>query len=203
MASNSPDDKTVEHSFKIVRENAWVVEYDTPWGRYVDSKYRTCDCTRSADEFVAAWMGGDEREQRDLEAAFVFFPPEPAAEAEKVLQAIRAFDAHRSERMRSSWSATLREYTAEQLAFVLGLARHAVAEGLCSRIVGECEWFRVSFNEAGFWIETKLTSIDQIPSRDILDQLFANTTDPLYRKAIDVIRNSPFLLAPGNWNEQR
>src|SRR4051812_36549943 len=86
----------------LIRETAFIKEWQTPRGSFIDSKYRWLGVEPSVEPFLAAWRGASGAEKFDLEAAFQFYPYELEEDIEEILSTIAGMgpeDRVRAERM--------------------------------------------------------------------------------------------------------
>ena len=183
-------------SFKLLRETAWVKEWQTPWGQYVDSKLRWLGVEPNAEAFMAAWEAGTPAEQSDLEAAFEFYPYELEGDIEAILEQVAKTDAERAGRMEGKLFTGESELTPEQQRFLSGLAKHLEASGGDMRLVGENRWFAAYANDAGFHIDSRISSVFEMPTNEELSAHADAALSLAYRRIMQVVKENKWLLEP-------
>src|SRR5438105_2668683 len=127
--------------YTLVRETAWIKEWQTPWGAFVDSKLRWLGVEPSAEGFLAAWRAASGPEKFDLEAAFEFYPYELEEDVAVIVETIAREDEGRARRMAQKLFRGDAELSAEQQRFLSGLGEHLERAAVPMRLVGENRWF--------------------------------------------------------------
>lgn len=177
--------------FKVIRETKWIVEYETPLGTFVDSKFRTYACEASCEEFIAAWELADAKTKEDLEHAFLglSYP----ADRQKILAYISGKEgAHAASKMIAQFKAIGSDTQSNQYCHLLH--EQALKENSPHRLVGKNQWFEVYVNPAGrFYIET--VDFDSRPNDRELLSLEAAADNRAYKDAIRIIRDNRFLIS--------
>jgi hypothetical protein len=181
---------------KLLRETAWIKEWETPWGVYVDSKLRWLGVEPSAAAFMAAWDAASPHERWDLEAAFEFYPYELEEDIESILSHIGVDDADRAASMKKKLFTIESELSPEQQRFLSALGEHLDRAGGEMRLVGENKWFAALANDAGFHIDTRVTSPFDMPTDEELQQHADAALSLAYRRIILTVMQAKWLLEP-------
>jgi hypothetical protein len=182
--------------YKLVRETAWVKEWETPWGSFVDSKLRWLGVEPSAEQFVAAWKGASGPEKFDLEAAFEFYPYELEDDVERILNVVAQEDEGRARRMREKHFGANSQLSAQQQRFLSGLGEHLEKTEAAMRLVGENKWFAAFANDAGFHIDTKVDSPAGMPTDEELQGQIDLSLSLAYRRILQTVKENRWLLEP-------
>jgi hypothetical protein len=182
--------------FTLLRETPWIKEWQTPWGVLLDSKLRWLGVEPSASTFLAAWRVAAPAEKFDLEAAFEFFPYELEEEIDCILKTVAAEDPVRAARMREKLFRADSRLTSQQEKFLTGLGEHLQQAGAPMRLVGANRWFAAYANDAGFHIDTRVTSPLDMPTDGELRDLLDAAGDLAYRRILQTVRENAWLLAP-------
>jgi hypothetical protein len=182
--------------YRLVRETAWVKEWETPWGSYVDSKLRWLGVEPSAEAFLAAWKGASGPEKFDLEAAFEFYPYELEEDVERILTYVAEEDEGRARRMGQKLFRPESQLSAEQQRFLSGLGEHLERTQAPMRLVGENRWFAAYANDAGFHIDSRIESPFEAPTDEELDEHIAASLSLAYRRILQVVKVNKWLLDP-------
>ena len=179
-----------------LRETAWIKEWATPWGPYLDSKLRWLGVEPSVDAFIAAWDLAADPEKWDLEAAFEFYPYELEDDVAAILEHIATADAVRAEKMKSGHFTAETELSPEQQRFLSALGAHLETADAEMRLVGENKWFAAYANDAGFHIDTRITSVFEMPTDEELHQHADAALSLAYRRIIQTVLQNKWLLEP-------
>jgi hypothetical protein len=183
----------------LLRETPWIKEWQTPWGVFLDSKLRWLGVEPSADAFLTAWRTATEAEKRDLEAAFEFFPHELEEEINYIIQTIAAGggeDEARAQRMAQKLFRADSRLTPQQEMFLTALGEHLQQTGSPMRLVGENRWFAAYANDAGFHIDTRVTSPLNMPTDENLQAQIDATFSLAYRRILQTVKENKWLLEP-------
>jgi hypothetical protein len=183
-------------SLALLRETAWIKEWATPAGPYLDSKLRWLGVEPNADAFIAAWDLASEPEKWDLEAAFEFYPYELEDDVAAILEHIAQADAPRADRMKSRHFTAESELTEPQKQFLTALGAHLEATSADMRLIGANKWFAAYSNDAGFHIDTRITSIFEMPTDEELKQHADAALSLAYRRIIQTVLQNKWLLEP-------
>ena len=181
---------------KLVRETAWIKEWSTPFGTFIDSKLRWLGIEPSAEAFIAAWRGASGPEKFDLEAAFAFYPYELEADIAQILEVVAAEDPARAERMGQSLFRADSELSAEQQRFLAALGDYLTATHAPMRLIGENKWFAAYANEAGFHIDTRVTSPFDMPTDAELEQQIDASLSLAYQRILELVKANRYLIEP-------
>src|SRR4051812_47799504 len=154
--------------YQLLRETPWIKEWQTPWGSFIDSKLRWLGVEPSAEAFIAAWKAASAPEKFDLEAAFEFYPYELDDDIDRILNVVAAEDEARAHRMVQKHFRANSTLSPEQERFLAGLGEHLEKVSAPMRLVGENKWFAAFANDAGFHIETRISTPMDTPSDDDL-----------------------------------
>ncbi len=183
-------------AYTLVRETAWVKEWQTPWGTFIDSKLRWLGMEPSAEGFLAAWRAASGPEKFDLEAAFEFYPYELEEDIERILETVALEDEGRARRMREKLFGPGSQLSAERQRFLDGLGEHLQRTGAALRLVGENRWFAAYANEAGFHIDTRVATPLDMPTDEELEGQSAASLSLAYRRILQTVKESKWLLEP-------
>ncbi len=183
-------------SYQLVRETAWIKEWQTPFGAFIDSKLRWLGIEPSADPFIAAWRGAGLPEKFDLEAAFQFYPYELEDDIDRIFAAIAAEDEPRARRMLEKLFRADSTLPPEQQRFLTGLGEHLEKTAAPMRLVGDNRWFTAYANDAGFHIDTKLASALELPTDEELSAHADASLSLAYRRILQTVRDNKWLLEP-------
>lgn len=145
-------------ALRLVRESAWARLFETDFGDYFDSKFRTGECVASGSEWASAWLYAEEDERIELEAAFVFM--QDAREVHIALEIVGAHDAGKRRELGARWVAPEDELPERHRWFVEAY-REAVERGepdvpVLRELVLDATWFRVVRTLLGIEIEPKV-----------------------------------------------
>jgi hypothetical protein len=182
--------------YLLVRETAWIKEWQTPWGAFLDSKLRWLGVEPSAEAFLAAWRAARGPEKFDLEAAFEFYPYELEEDVERILEMIGLEDEGRARRMRAKQFRPGSQLSAPQRQFLDGLGEHLERTAAPLRLVGENRWFAAYANEAGFHIDTRVASPLEMPTDEELEAQMAASLSLAYRRIVQTVKENKWLLEP-------
>jgi hypothetical protein len=154
-------------TLRLVRESAWTRLFETDFGDYFDSKYRTGECVASGSEWASAWIHADDDERIELEAAFVFM--DDAREVRVALEMVGAHDPAKQRELGSRWIAPEDELP-ERHRWFLDAYREAVERGepdvpVRRELVLDATWFRVVRTLLGIEFESKI-ALDSIVGPD-------------------------------------
>jgi hypothetical protein len=191
----------VKMSYVLVRETAWIKEWQTPFGTYIDSKLRWLGVEPSAERFMAAWRAASGPEKFDLEAAFEFYPYELEEDVERILTMVVEEDAGEGgeERAKRMWTKLFKadsKLSPEQERFLSGLGEHLEKSGAAMRLVGENKWFRAYANDAGFHVETKVEWGAALPSDEELQGQIDASLSLAYRRILMTVKENKWLVEP-------
>ena len=181
------------------RETEWIREWDTPWGRLIDSKLRWLGVENgrpSAARFIAAWDAGDAAARADLEAAFEFFPHELPEDMAAILAHIARDDAARAARMKAAHFGPDSTLSLDQERFLSALAQHAQDTGAPYTLVGDNPFFTAYANDGGFHLESKASGPFDRPTPADLEALLARTESIAYQRILRIVMEAPWLLEP-------
>jgi hypothetical protein len=181
---------------KLIRETPWIKEWQTPWGSYIDSKLRWLGIEPSASAFLAAWNAAADPEKFDLEAAFEFYPYELEEDIEQILAAIAGEDEPRAQRMAQKLFRADSELSPDQQRFLAALGQHLEAASAPMRLIGENKWFAAYANDAGFHLDTRITSPFDMPTDDELQQHIDTSLSLAYKRILEVVKEHPYLIEP-------
>lgn len=145
-------------ALRLVRESVWTRLFETDFGDYFDSKYRTGECGASGGEWASAWVIADEDERIELEAAFVFMANE--RDVRSALELVGAHDARKKRELGSRWIAPEDEVP-ERHRWFLDAYREALEAGesdvpVLREELLDATWFRVVRTLLGIEIEPKV-----------------------------------------------
>ncbi len=182
--------------YTLLRETPWIKEWQTPWGSFIDSKLRWLGVEPSADAFLAAWRSAADPEKFDLEAAFEFYPYELEDDIDLILSTIAQEDEERAKRMHQKLFKAESQLTAEQQRFLGGLGEHLEKAQTPMRLVGENKWFGAYANDAGFHIDSKLSSPFDNPTDEELQQHIDASLSLAYRRILQTVKDNKWLLEP-------
>jgi len=182
--------------YTLIRETLWIKEWQTPWGCFIDSKLRWLGVEPSGEAFIAAWRGATDAEKFDLEAAFEFYPYECEEDIEGILQVIAGEDEPRARRMAGKLFRVDSKLSAEQGRFLQGLGEHLERVAAPMRLVGENRWFAAYANEAGFHIDTRISSPLEMPTEEELQGQIDASLSLAYRRILITVKENPWLLEP-------
>jgi hypothetical protein len=183
--------------FTLLRETPWVKEWQTPHGSFIDSKLRWLGIEPSAGAFLAAWRGASGAEKFDLEAAFQFYPYELEEDIEEILSTIAGMgpeDRVRAERMAERLFRGDSELSPDQQRFLAGLGEHLEQVGAPMRLVGENQWFAAYANDAGFHIDSRVSSPAELPTQGQLEAQIDASLSLAYRRILQTVKEHPELL---------
>jgi hypothetical protein len=183
-------------SYTLIRETPWIKEWQTPWGAFIDSKLRWLGVEPSAHAFLAAWRSATGLEKFDLEAAFEFYPHELEDDIERILEVVALEDEARARRMREKLFGPASELSPQQRQFLGGLGRHLESASAPLRLVGENRWFAAYANEAGFHIDTRVTTPLDMPTDEELEAHMAASLSLAYRRILQTVKENKWLLEP-------
>jgi hypothetical protein len=183
---------------KMVRETPWITEWETPHGRIIDSKYRMFQIDLDAAAFIAAWRQADETQRAEMEQALVYFPWDAAEEFEKILRFIATDDPARTARIRAAQFTQDSELSPELREFVETVSRFVAEQNWPRKLICDTRWFSVLVNDGGFYVESKVENAFAMPTRQELDKLYDHAPTVAYRRAVDMVRNAPWLIEPAN-----
>jgi len=182
--------------YKLVRETPWIKEWQTPFGTFIDSKLRWLGVEPSADAFIAAWRAAAGPEKYDLEAAFEFYPYELEDDIDRILNGVAQEDEARAQRMAQRLFKAESRLSPEQERFLTGLGEHLEKNQAPMRLVGENRWFAAYANDAGFHIDTKVTSSLDMPTEEDLQAQADASLSLAYRRILLTVKENPWLLQP-------
>lgn len=142
----------------LLRESAWTRLFETDFGDYFDSKYRTGECAASGEQWASAWIEADEDERIELEAAFVFMGDE--REVSAALARVGERDPSKKRELGSRWIAGDDELPERHRRFI-DAYRAALEAGepelpTLRELVLDATWFRVVRTLLGLEIERKV-----------------------------------------------
>jgi len=180
----------------IIRENDWIREYGWSLGSYIDSKYRSGDCTKSSKEYVQRWLSAKGGEKDDMEIAFEFFPDEPVGQVQEVIEAIGVIDPEGADKLKKIRQKSDAPLTAVQEQFLIALVAFHSRRSTPSLLVGDNDWFCVRFGPGGYQISSKILSNCDVPTKEDLELLYTRADNQHYRKAIRMIQDNIFLINP-------
>lgn len=186
-------------TYQLLRETPWIKEWQTPWGAFIDSKLRWLGVEPSAEAFLAAWRSAADPEKFDLEAAFEFYPYELEDDIDLILTKIAEEDAAgeaRAKRMHQKLFKPDSQLSPEQQRFLNGLGEHLQQTNAPMRLVGENKWFAAYANDAGFHIDTKLSSPLDTPTDEELQQHIDASLSLAYRRILQTVKDNKWLLEP-------
>ena len=186
--------------YALVRETAWIKEWQTPFGAFVDSKLRWLGVEPSAEAFIAAWRAASGPERFDLEAAFEFYPYELEDDVERILEAVAVEDVGRARRMAEKLFRADSQLPAERQQFLTGLGEHLEKTAAPMRLVGENRWFAAYANDAGFHIDSRVASPLEMPTDEELDAQMAASLSLAYRRIVRTVKENRWLLEGGGLN---
>ncbi len=157
---------------RLVRESRWARIFETEFGDYFDSKFRTGECDADGRAWAEAWLAADEDERIELESAFVFMSDE--AHVSAALALVGEVDAAKRNELGSRWIAPDDELPERHHRFI-DAYRRALEEGLEELPVIEIEvldatWFRVRRTILGLEIEHKTALDHRVSEREFLDE---------------------------------
>jgi hypothetical protein len=182
--------------YTLIRETPWIKEWQTPWGSFIDSKLRWLGVEPSAEAFIAAWRAASPPEKFDLEAAFEFYPYEFEDDIDRILNMVAEEDAGRAQRMYQKLFKADSKLSPEQEKFLAGLGEHLEATAAPMRLVGENRWFAAYANDAGFHIDSKVTSSLDMPTEEELQTHADASLSLAYRRLVLTVKENLWLLAP-------
>ena len=182
--------------YSLVRETAWIKEWQTPAGAFIDSKLRWLGVEPNADAFIAAWKGATPPEKFDLEAAFEFYPYELEDDVHRILSAVETEDPARAQRMYQRLFKADSQLSAQQQQFLEGLGRHLEEAGSPMRLVGENKWFAAYANDAGFHIESRVSLPLDFPTDEELQSHIDASLSLAYRRNLQTVKENKWLLEP-------
>jgi hypothetical protein len=182
--------------YTLLRETAWIKEWQTPAGTFIDSKLRWLGIEPSASQFLAAWRAAAPPERFDLEAAFEFYPYELQEDIETILEVIAAEDAPRAQRMAGKLFRPDSHLSPEQQRFLQGLGEHLEATAAPMRLIGENKWFAAYANDAGFHIDSRIQSPLEMPSDDDLQPQIDASLSLSFRRILQTVKENKWLLEP-------
>jgi hypothetical protein len=145
---------------RLLRESAWARVFETDFGDYYDSKFRTGECEASGAQWAEAWLSADDDERIELEAAFVFMQDE--REVSEALERVGERDPGKRRELGSRWVGPEDEHS-ERHRWFLDAYREALEGGdpdlpVRSEVVLEATWFRVVRTLLGVEIEPKVAA---------------------------------------------
>lgn len=185
--------------YTLIRETPWVKEWQTPFGTFIDSKLRWLGVEPSAEAFIAAWKAASGPEKFDLEAAFEFYPYELEDDIDRILNTVAA-DADggeaRAKRMYQKLFKADSQLSADQERFLTGLGQHLEKSAASMRMVGENKWFLAYANDAGFHVDSKLTSPFDMPTDEDLQTHIDASLSLAYRRILQTVKDNKWLLEP-------
>lgn len=158
---------------RLLRESPWARLFETEFGDYFDSKYRTGECAASGAQWAEAWAAADEDERIELEAAFVFMADE--REVRAALEIVGAYDPTKRRELGSRWIAPDDPLPERHRRF-LDAYRRALDEQLEDELprleleVHEATWFRVRRTMLGLEIEHKAAIDYRVGEREFFDE---------------------------------
>lgn len=182
--------------YQLVRETPWIKEWQTPFGNFIDSKLRWLGVEPSAEAFIGAWKAASGPEKYDLEAAFEFYPYELEDDIDRILNFISQEDEARAQRMYQKLFKAESKLTPDQERFLTGLGEHLEKTAAPMRLVGENRWFAAYANDAGFHIDTKVTSALDMPAEEELQAHADASLSLAYRRLVLTVKDNPWLLTP-------
>lgn len=183
-------------SYQLLRETAWIKEWQTPRGAFIDSKLRWLGIEPSAEAFIAAWRAAGAPEKFDLEAAFQFYPYELEEDVERILEAVAQDDEPRARRMAEKLFRGDSQLPPEQQQFLSGLGEHLERVAAPMRLVGENRWFAAYANDGGFHIDSRLASTFDMPGDDELQTHADASLSLAYRRILMTVKENKWLLEP-------
>ncbi len=145
-------------ALRLVRESAWTRLFETEFGDYFDSKFRTGECAATGEEWASAWASAEEDERIELEAAFVFMTD--AREVHAALDRVGAYDAAKRRELGSRWIAPEDELPERHRRFI-DAYQSALDAGdpelpVLREELLDATWFRVVRTLLGIEIEPKV-----------------------------------------------
>jgi hypothetical protein len=182
--------------YKLVRETPWIKEWDTPGGSFIDSKFRWLGVEPNATAFIEAWKAATPPEKFDLEAAFEFYPYELEDDIDRILNVVAQEDEARAHRMVQKHFRANSHLSPEQERFLTGLGEHLEKISSPMRLVGENKWFAAFANDAGFHIETRISTPMDTPSDEDLQLHIDATFSLAYRRILQTVKENRWLLEP-------
>ena len=182
--------------FEQVRETAWIKEWKTPFGTFIDSKLRWLGVEPSPEAFIAAWRAATGPEKYDLEAAFEFYPYELEDDIDRILNVVAEEDPARAQRMYQKLFKADSKLTVDQERFLNGLGEHLEKTAAPMRLVGENRWFAAYANDAGFHIETKVEGPADMPTEEELQAHADASLSLAYRRLVETVKGNLWLLEP-------
>ena len=182
--------------YTLIRETPWIKEWQTPHGAFIDSKLRWLAIEPSADAFLAAWRAASPPEKFDLEAAFQFYPYELEDDIDTILAAIAEQDPARAQSMLQKLFTPDSTLSPEQQQFLSGLGEHLEKTAAPMRLVGENKWFAAYANDAGFHIDSKISSPFDLPSDEDLQSHADASLSLAYRRLLLTVKENKYLLEP-------
>lgn len=180
----------------LIRETPWIKEWQTPGGSYIDSKLRWLGLEPSARAFLAAWKAASDPEKSDLEAAFEFYPYELEEDLEQILAAIAEEDEPRAQRMAQKLFRADSQLSPDQQRFLAALGQHLEQTSAPMRLIGQNKWFAAYANDAGFHLDTRITSPFDMPTDDELQQHIDASLSLAYKRILEVVKQHPHLIEP-------
>jgi hypothetical protein len=182
--------------YKLLRETPWIKEWQTPFGAFIDSKFRWLGVEPNASAFINAWKSAAPPEKFDLEAAFEFYPYELEDDIDRILTVVAAEDEARAHRMHQKLFKADSKLTADQERFLHGLGEHLEKTAAPMRLVGENKWFAAYANDAGFHIDPRINSPLDAPTDDDLQLHIDATLSLAYRRILQTVKENRWLLDP-------
>ena len=180
--------------YQLIRETAWIKEWQTPFGAFIDSKLRWLGVEPSADAFIAAWRAAGGPERFDLEAAFEFYPYELEEDVERIVEEVAKEDVGRAKRMLEKLFRADSQISPERQRFLSGLGEHLEKTSASMRLVGENRWFAAYANDAGFHIDSRVTMPVEMPTDEELDAQMAASLSLAWRRILQTVKENRWLL---------
>jgi len=200
IPEHSSQNTATTGTFRLLRENAWVKEWLTPWNQHiVDPKTRWLAWIPTAAEFIAAWDAAGATARQDLQAAFTFYPYELETEIAAVLSHLEQTAPQASVAMRASLFTPSSELSPQQQRFTRALATHLEVVGAPKLLAMETRFCCVMYNDAGFHLDLRISSSWEVPTDpELLALLPATLTPETLRRhrVVQLLRANRGLLEP-------
>jgi hypothetical protein len=88
------------------------------------------------------------------------------------------------------------QLSADQQRFLEALGRHLEETSAPMRLIGENKWFAAYANDAGFHLDTRITSPFDMPSPEELQQHIDASLSLAYKRILEIVRQHPYLIEP-------
>ena len=115
---------------------------------------------------------------------------------ERILNAIAAEDESRARRLAEKLFRSDSQLTAEYQRFLTGLGEHLELSAAPMHLVGENKWFAAFANDAGFHIDTRISSPLEMPTDEELDAQMEASLSLAYRRILQTVKENRWLLEP-------